>query len=147
MFSNIASHRAQVCPPAIVRRYINGISEQIHHLCVLFQFAEWDFLDRLFAIGFCKLIARTPASDSVEMPWILPGVPPTGRQVELAVVVVVQFDKGLISQEHIYWDQASVLAQVGLIDPAVLPIATAEAVRKLTDPASVPSNELIARGQ
>jgi carboxymethylenebutenolidase len=47
---------------------------------------------------------------TIEMPWILPGIRPTGRRVEIAVVVVVQFKDGKIAGEHIYWDQASVLA-------------------------------------
>ncbi|MGW2559360.1 nuclear transport factor 2 family protein [Streptomyces sp. NPDC001514] len=56
----------------------------------------------------------------VEVPWILPTVPPTGRTVSVAVIAVVSFDGSLISSEHIYWDQASVLAQTGLIDPGTL---------------------------
>jgi carboxymethylenebutenolidase len=66
--------------------------------------------------------------------WILPGVPPTGRPVEVAVVVIVAFEDGKISHEHIYWDQASVLAQIGLIDPAGLPVCGAESARKVLDP-------------
>jgi predicted ester cyclase len=54
--------------------------------------------------------------------WILPGVPPTGKPVEVAVVVIVGFKDGKISHEHIYWDQAGVLAQVGLLDPSGLPV-------------------------
>jgi len=54
---------------------------------------------------------------TIEMDWMLPGIPPTGRRVEVAVVVVVQFREGKIASEHIYWDQGSVLAQVGLTDP------------------------------
>ena len=53
---------------------------------------------------------------TIEMPWIPPGVRPTGKRVEIAVVVVVQFKDGKIAGEHIYWDQASVLAQMGLVD-------------------------------
>jgi len=101
------------------------------------------------------LIARTVGSDcivdelhhsfthDIEMSWILPGVPPTGKRVEIAVVAVVQFEDGRISGERIYWDQASVLAQVGLLDPAVLPVTGAQAVRKAADPKSEPSNQLI----
>ena len=50
---------------------------------------------------------------TIEMPWILPGVAPTGRRLEFAVIVVVEFEDGKISGERIYWDQASVLAQPG----------------------------------
>lgn len=63
--------------------------------------------------------------------WLLPGVPPTGKQVEVAVAVVVGFKGGKISHEHIYWDQASVLVQVGLLNPARLPVSGAESARKV----------------
>jgi carboxymethylenebutenolidase len=68
------------------------------------------------------------------MDWLLPGVPPTGKPVELAVAVIVGFKDGKISHEHIYWDQAGVLVQVGLLDPAGLPVCGAESARKVLDP-------------
>lgn len=82
---------------------------------------------------------------TVEMDWMLPGIPPTGRRVEIPVAVVVQFRDGKIAHEHIYWDQASVLVQVGLIDPEKLPVSGVESARKVLEPASVPSNGLIER--
>lgn len=82
---------------------------------------------------------------SIEMPWILPGVPPTGKRVEVAVVVVVQFKNGKIAGERIYWDQASVLAQIGLIDSDNLPVTGIEASSKVVDPVQEPSNILIKR--
>ncbi len=82
---------------------------------------------------------------TIEMPWMLPGVPPTGRRVEVAVIVVVQFKDGKIAGERIYWDQASVLAQVGLLDATKLPATGVEASRKVVHPAQAPSNELIDR--
>jgi carboxymethylenebutenolidase len=82
---------------------------------------------------------------TIERDWMLPGISPTGSRVEVAVVVVVQFREGKIASEHIYWDQGSVLAQVGLIDPEELPVSGAESARKVLDPASVPSNVLIER--
>jgi carboxymethylenebutenolidase len=66
--------------------------------------------------------------------WMLPGVAPTGKPVEIAVAVVVGFKDGKISHEHIFWDQASVLLQIGLIDPKGLPVVGAESTRKLLDP-------------
>ncbi len=59
--------------------------------------------------------------------WLLPGVAPTGKPVEMAVAVVVGFKDGKISHEHIYWDQAGVLVQVGLLDPRGLPVRAPEA--------------------
>ncbi|GKS60290.1 DeoR family transcriptional regulator [Nitrospira sp.] len=82
---------------------------------------------------------------TIEMPWILPGIPPTGKRVEIPVIVVVQFEDGKIAGERIYWDQASVLAQVGLIEAEQLPVTGIEASRKVVDPAQEPSNNLIKR--
>ena len=66
--------------------------------------------------------------------WLLPGVAPTGKPVELGVVVIVGFKDGEISHEHIYWDQASVLVQIGLLDPKGLPVSGAEVARKVVKP-------------
>lgn len=66
--------------------------------------------------------------------WLLPGVAPTGKPVEVAVAVVVGFKDGKISHEHIYWDQAGVLVQVGLLDPTGLPVTGAESARKVANP-------------
>ena len=66
--------------------------------------------------------------------WLLPGVAPTGKPVEMAVAVIVGFKDGKISHEHIYWDQAGVLVQVGLLDPKGLPVSGAESARKVVDP-------------
>jgi carboxymethylenebutenolidase len=77
-----------------------------------------------------------------EIEWMLPGVPPTGKYVEVALVGIITFRGGKLAHEHIYWDQASVLAQIGLLDPTGLPVAGAAAARKVLDP-SLPSNELM----
>jgi carboxymethylenebutenolidase len=82
----------------------------------------------------------------IEMDWMLPGVAPTGRHVEVPTVVVVQLGRDEIIWERIYWDQASVLVELGLLDPASLPVAGIESARKLLDPA-VPSNQLIRRAE
>jgi carboxymethylenebutenolidase len=80
----------------------------------------------------------------VEIPWMLPGVKPTGRYVEVPLVAIVAFRGDKLYHEHIYWDQASVLAQIGLLDPGALPIAGVETARKLIDE-TLPSNELMRR--
>jgi carboxymethylenebutenolidase len=82
----------------------------------------------------------------VEMPAMLPGIKPTGRKVELPHVVVMGVENGKVTYEHIYWDQASLLAQIGLLDPARLPVTGVEQARKLLDP-TLPSNELIHRAE
>lgn len=77
--------------------------------------------------------------------YLLPGVPPAGRRVEIPAVVVAQFRDGRLANERIYWDQASVLVQIGLLKPDGLPVAGVEVARKVLDP-RLPSNELITRG-
>jgi len=83
---------------------------------------------------------------SVELDWMLPGVAPTGRRVEVALVVVVRFRDGKLAHEHIYWDQASVLVQLGLLDPTNLPVAGVESARKVFDP-TMPANMLTRRAR
>ena len=75
---------------------------------------------------------------TTEIDWLLPGVAPTGKPIEVAVVVIVGIKDGKISHEHIYWDQAGVLVQVGLLDPAGLPVSGAESARKVVDPSLPP---------
>jgi carboxymethylenebutenolidase len=83
---------------------------------------------------------------SIEMDWMLPGIAPTGKRVEVALVVIVRFRDGKLAHEHIYWDQASVLAQLGLLDPEKLPVGGAESARKVLDP-TLPANTLIRRSR
>jgi carboxymethylenebutenolidase len=82
---------------------------------------------------------------TIEMDYMLPGILPTGRRVQIPVIVVVEFKDGKIASEHIYWDQASVLVQVGLLDPNLLPVVGPESAQKMLDPTSVPSDLLIER--
>ncbi|KAI0438601.1 hypothetical protein F4803DRAFT_554851 [Xylaria telfairii] len=90
------------------------------------------------------LVSRTAGTDRVvdelhlsfkhtqEMPWILPSIPPTDRRVEMVVISIVTLRGGKLYHEHVYWDQASVLVQVGLLDPKVVPEkARAKGVRRL----------------
>jgi len=79
---------------------------------------------------------------SIRMDWMLPGVAPTGKRVEVPLVAIVRFRGGKLAHEHIYWDQASVLAQIGLIDAATLPVAGVESARKVLDP-TLPGNALM----
>jgi carboxymethylenebutenolidase len=78
------------------------------------------------------------------MDTFLPGVPPTGRPVRLPVVVVMGIERDKVAYEHIYWDQASLLVQVGILDASALPVTGAEQASKLLDK-DRPSNELIER--
>jgi len=81
---------------------------------------------------------------TIKMDWMLPGVEPTGRHVKVALVVIVHFRDGKLAHEHIYWDQASVLAQLGLIEVTRLPVTGVESAEKVLDP-SLPANGLMTR--
>jgi carboxymethylenebutenolidase len=81
---------------------------------------------------------------TVRMDWMLPGVAPTGKRVEIPLVAIVRFRDNKLAHEHIYWDQASLLVQLGLIDPNTLPVAGIETARKVVDN-SLPSNALMQR--
>jgi carboxymethylenebutenolidase len=101
-----------------------------------------------------KEISRTIGEDQVvdellmsfthdrELEIMLPGVPPTGRRISVPVVVVVGFEDGKVHHEHIYWDQATVLVQAGLLDPDTLPVTGAEQAESLLDQ-SRPKNRLL----
>ena len=111
------------------------------------RFYAEDFISLMPADTSIKLISRTLGQDQLvdemifsfthteEMPWMLPGVPPTHRHVDIPLVVVVGFRKGKLAHERIYWDQASVLKQIGLLTDASLPVFGAETAQKLLDPA------------
>jgi carboxymethylenebutenolidase len=81
---------------------------------------------------------------TIPMDWMLPGIPPTGRRVEVPLVAIVQVRDGKLAHEHIYWDQASVLVQIGLLDPARLPVVGIESAKKVLDP-NLPANQLMQR--
>jgi carboxymethylenebutenolidase len=84
---------------------------------------------------------------TTKMDWMLPGIPPTGKRAEVPLVVIVEFREGKIASEHIYWDQATVLVQLGLLDANKLPVTGIESARKLTDPSSVPSDFLMQKNR
>jgi carboxymethylenebutenolidase len=79
-----------------------------------------------------------------EIDWMLPGVAPTGKRVEVPLVAIINFRGDKLYHEHIYWDQASVLVQVGLLDAAKLPVAGRATADKLLDETR-PSNELMEK--
>jgi carboxymethylenebutenolidase len=111
------------------------------------RFYKEDFISPMPADTSIQLVSRTLGQDQLvdeiifsfthteEMPWMLPGVPPTHRHVDIPLVVVVGFRDGKLAHERIYWDQASVLKQIGLLTDPSLPVFGAETARKLLDPA------------
>lgn len=106
------------------------------------RFYEHHFLGRLPPSMRIRLLSRTAGADRVvdelyvafehtqEIPWMLPGVPPTNRRVEIILVSIVSMRAGRLYSEHTYWDQASVLVQVGLLDPKLVP-SSAQGVDRL----------------
>ena len=81
---------------------------------------------------------------TIEMDWMLPGIAPTGRRVEVPLVAIVHFRDDKLKHEHIYWDQASVLVQLGLLADDKLPVMGVKTAMKVLDE-TVQSNELIER--
>jgi carboxymethylenebutenolidase len=120
------------------------------------RFYETWFIGRWPEDTVVKQVSRTVGENRVvdevmisfthncEMPAILPGVAPTGRKVTIPFVVVVGFEGDKIAYERIYWDQASMLVQLGLLDRAALPVTGAEQTARLIDP-KLPSNTLIPK--
>ncbi len=70
---------------------------------------------------------------TAEIGWMLPQIAPTGKRVEIPLVVIVGFSNGKVTHEHIYWDQASVLVQLGLLNPAGLPVKGVETAKKMRE--------------
>lgn len=82
------------------------------------------------------------ATHDVEIDWLLPGLEPTGKYFEIPMLAVVCFRGDKLYNEHIYWDQASVLVQIGVLDPKGLPIAGIETAKKMVNE-RLPSNTLM----
>lgn len=151
-------------------RYVNhvptltgGIGQQ-----ELFRFYRDYFIPQNPPTMKVDLVSRTIGTDRVvdemiisfrhtqEVPWMLPDVPPTNREVKIPLVGVVNIRGGKLYHEHLYWDQASVLVQIGLLDPKLvpqsmkdkgmtrLPVYGVETAEKVLDESSHPSNELLS---
>lgn len=126
----------------------------VHHVPTLtggvgydrvYDFYKNHFVGRMPEDTTISRVSRTVSKDQVvdelimrfthniEIDFLLPGLPPTGKHVQIPTVVVMKFDGAKIEHEHIYWDQASVLAQIGLIDTKNLPITGVEQTRRLLE--------------
>ncbi|QGZ63859.1 dienelactone hydrolase family protein [Paraburkholderia acidisoli] len=154
----VARNPDDVMPTMVAEPYVN-------HIPTMTGGVGHDELKRFYTHHFVHSnpadtrlipISRTIGSDRVvdefifccthdrEIDWLLPGLKPTGRYFEVPMLAVICFRGNKLYNEHIYWDQASVLAQIGAIDPTGLPIAGAQAAKKLLDE-TLPSNTLMAR--
>jgi carboxymethylenebutenolidase len=108
------------------------------------RFYSQDFIPSMPPDTTLTPISRTVGEDQLvdemifsfthtqEMPWMLPGIAPTNRRVEIPLVAIVRFRDGKLAHEHIYWDQASVLKQIGLLTDATLPVHGAETAHKIS---------------
>jgi carboxymethylenebutenolidase len=135
----------------------------------LVEFYREFFIPSLVEDFDIRLVSRTIGVDRVvdemvvsfthsdEVDWILPGVAPTNKYVEIAVVSIVSVRGGKLASEHMYWDQASVLVQIGLLDPKIvpkkfkngglkqLPVIGAEAARQVLGPQQERYNDLLKK--
>jgi carboxymethylenebutenolidase len=125
--------------------YVNHIPVMTggHGKEALRRFYSCDFIPRMPPDTTLTPVSRTVGKDqlvdemifsfthTIEMPWMLPGVAPTNKHVEVPLVAIVQFRDGKLAHEHIYWDQASVLKQIGLLTNPSLPVCGVESAAKV----------------
>ncbi len=125
--------------------YVNHIPVMTggHGKPALRRFYSSDFIPAMPPDTLLTPVSRTVGEDQLvdemilsfthtqEMPWMLPGVAPTHRHVEVPLVAIVRFRDGKLAHEHIYWDQASVLKQLGLLNDPSLPVAGVETAHKV----------------
>jgi carboxymethylenebutenolidase len=109
------------------------------------RFYSTDFIPKMPPDTALTPISRTVGKDqlvdemifsfthSIEMPWMLPGIAPTNKRVRIPLVAIVHFREGKLAHEHIYWDQASVLKQIGLLTDTTLPVRGAETADKVLE--------------
>jgi carboxymethylenebutenolidase len=126
----------------------------VHHVPMLtggrgydevYNFYKNHFVGKMPDDTKVERVSRTVGKDQVvdelilkfthdrEIEYLVPGIPPTGKYVELPHVVVMKFVGNKIAHEHIYWDQASLLAQIGLLDANNIPVKGIEESRKLQE--------------
>ncbi|KAK5126373.1 hypothetical protein LTR85_010609 [Meristemomyces frigidus] len=127
-----------------------------------------DFFQPLPPTFRARLLSRTIGTDRIcdelyisfthteEIPWILPEIPATNKKVEIAMVSIVRTMGERLESEHVYWDQASVLVQTGLLSAKMvpeamkkkgveeLPVVGAEAARAMKRGSSKHLNELMS---
>src|ERR1700724_1289367 len=127
--------------------YVNHIPVMTgaHGKDALRCFYSSDFIPKMPPDTKLTPVSRTVGTDQLvdeivfsfthtqEMPWMLPGIAPTNRKVEVALVAIVRFRDGKLAHEHIYWDQASVLKQIGLLEDPKLPVFGAETAHKVSN--------------
>jgi len=128
---------------------IGGFGERELHRYYKYHFIPQNQGSRMIpvsrTVGADRLVDEFIAcfKHEAENDTLLPGIKPTGKEVRIPMVAIVQFRGNKLCSEHLYWDQASVLVQVGLLDPAQLPVTGAEAADRVVDE-EMPLNTLRA---
>src|SRR5215472_8104122 len=135
--------------------YVNHVPVMTggHGKGALRAFYSQDFIPQMPPDTKLTPVSRTVGEDQLvdemifsfthtqEVPWMLPGIPATNRRVEVPLVAIVRFREGKLAHEHIYWDQASVLKQIGLLSDSRLPVFGAETARKVVNPQFDPQSD------
>ena len=130
----------------VPQAYVNHVPTMIggHGARELYRYYKYHFIPQMQGASLIP-ISRTVGADRVVDEFVvhlkhdhpndtmLPGIAPTGKEIRVPFVVVVQFRGDKLYKEHIYWDQASVLAQIGMLNPAELPISGGEQADKILD--------------
>jgi carboxymethylenebutenolidase len=125
--------------------YVNHIPTMTggHGIPELRAFYSKDFIPTLPPDTRITPVSRTVGEDQLvdemifsfthtqPVPWMLPGIPATNKAVRVPLVAIVAFRDGKLAHEHIYWDQASVLRQIGLMGDSSLPVYGAETADKV----------------
>ncbi|MGI4861634.1 MAG: dienelactone hydrolase family protein [Janthinobacterium lividum] len=145
-----------VMPTMVAQPYVNHVPTMTGGVGhdQLKRFYKYHFVDVNPADTKLIPLSRTIGADRIvdefvfcathdrEIDWLLPGLAPTGRYFEIPMLAVVCFRGDKLYNEHIYWDQASVLVQIGVLDPTGLPVSGAQTARKMIDETQ-PSNALM----
>ena len=147
-----------IMPTMVAEPYVNHVPTMTGGVGhdELKRFYRYHFVDSNPADTRLIPISRTIGADRIvdefvfccthdrEIDWLLPGLPPTGKYFEVPMLAVICFRGDKLYNEHIYWDQASVLVQIGVLDPAGLPVAGIASAKKMVDE-TLPTNRLMAK--
>ncbi|MDB5784376.1 dienelactone hydrolase family protein [Caballeronia mineralivorans] len=145
-----------VMPTMVAQPYVNHVPTMTGGVGhdQLKRFYKYHFVDSNPADTRLIPVSRTIGADRVvdefvfcathdrEIDWLLPGLKPTGKYFEVPMLAVICFRGDKLYNEHIYWDQASVLVQIGVLDPTGLPVAGIQTAKKMVDE-TLPTNTLM----
>jgi carboxymethylenebutenolidase len=145
-----------VMPTMVAQPYVNHVPTMTGGVGhdQLKRFYKYHFVDSNPADTRLIPVSRTIGADRIvdefvfcathdrEIDWLLPGLAPTGKYFEIPMLAVICFRGDKLYNEHIYWDQASVLVQIGVLDPTGLPVAGIQTAKKMIDE-TLPTNTLM----